>query len=660
MPRGLKPLGIGDLIVIRKKLVRYEAGEIAHIENVMGKEHRIRNHRRFHQVETTLIEEIEREEENRRDLESTERFELENEIKQEVKKQEKFSAGLEVSGGFGPVQLSAYAKYDRSESVEESEKSAQKYAKEITEKAMERVKERKREERKSIELLETEETNEHKFENDTSEHITGVYRWVDKYYLVKPVNYGKRLFYEVVIPEPAALFLFARTWNLENKQLPKKPSQPTVPTFTIPGLDTIFWYDGEKIRTGEPGPLRPHQIHDGNYSFLISEYGAEGVSPPPAEKTIVSHSISKEFDPTSDWVLEGEQIPIPEGYEAISCQYKILIKSWRVHSTVGSPSPLFMAHPYDAGWPGYGRIHIGQNTILQWNGLLGPPWGDYPYTIDLHHERGVVPLSGTGDRVGTLAMNFEVECQRTEEAMAEWQLATYRAIMKAYKKQLLEYEDRVTAAKVSSGVQISGDNPERNLLTIKEELKRSFLALWMGADIDLLPGLRDGRVESNPPTPPEIIEANVLANSDKISFAEEAFDWDNMSFRLLPYFYGRKNKWFELSNYTDTDPLFENFLKSGSALVRVPVVPEYTHAVLYYQLTEDIWSRFAGEIPALSDVSSAPEVELYNSFLAEVDPKEEDTDIHRVVDINEDDPDTFEIKVPTSLVWLQPGGDLNP
>ncbi|TBW55758.1 hypothetical protein EZI54_11355 [Marinobacter halodurans] len=650
----LKPFGIGDLIVLKKRLERYQPGEIAHIENVMGKEHRKRNHRQLHQIETRRLEETEVEEESRHDLETTERFELENEIKQEVKTQEKFSAGLEVSGGFGPVQVSAYAKYDRDTSETESERAAQKYSKEITEKAMERIKERARTEREDIERIETEEINEHKFENDSPDHVVGVYRWVDKYYRVKPVNYGKRLFYEVVIPEPARMFLFARTWSLENRAIPEKPAEPRVPTFEIGGVE--FWFDGSRLRTGDPGPLRPNQVLEANYGYLASMVGADGVKPPPAETVVVSYSLAKELDPSIDWILDGEAIPLPDDYEAVTGEYTAVIKAWKNHDFPAG------ATPYDAGWPAFCRIQIGQRAILQWreHAILGPPWEDRNFTLDLNRERGSLPISGTGNRVGTFALNINVICERTDEVYARWQMETYSAIMAAHRRRVMDYEDRLAASQVRGGVEIQGENPAKNLLTIKTELKRQFLDLWMNGDLELPVAVTDGDPSHTPPSLPDMIERNVLDNGEIIGFAEEAFDWDNLSFRLLPYFHGRKEKWIELSSYTDPDPVFENFLKAGAALVRLPVVPEYTHAVLYYQLTGRIWSRDAGEVPALRDVSAASEVELYNAYLQDVDPEVEETDVHREVEIRDDDPDTFVIKVPTSLVWLQQTEDLNP
>lgn len=49
--------GVSDLFVVRSEWIRYEAGEIAHIENVMAKETKERKHLRIDENETTVTAE---------------------------------------------------------------------------------------------------------------------------------------------------------------------------------------------------------------------------------------------------------------------------------------------------------------------------------------------------------------------------------------------------------------------------------------------------------------------------------------------------------------------------------------------------------------------------------------------------------------------------
>ena len=110
MKPNIKPIGIGDLKLVKQKLLRYEAGEIAHIENVMATETRSREHRRLRRTEETLTLEEERTEENSRDLQSTERFELQQETEKTIKTDTKFEIGAELTVNYGPVKAFGFYK----------------------------------------------------------------------------------------------------------------------------------------------------------------------------------------------------------------------------------------------------------------------------------------------------------------------------------------------------------------------------------------------------------------------------------------------------------------------------------------------------------------------------------------------------------------------
>lgn len=644
----LKPFGIGDLIVMKRRLLGYVPGEIAHIENVMAMEERGRYHRQLHRLEQFVETEVQQERESKRDLETTERFELENEIKEDVKTQHKLAVGAEVSGGFGPVQISAYARYDFTESRDNSQRTAQKYAKEVTERAMERILDKTRELRRSLEISETEEKNEHKFKNETTESIAGVYRWVDKRYLIKPLNYGKRLFFDVVIPEPATQYIFNRLWNVENGTLPEKPEEPAILRFLY----------GVPYGRFESTPLTPGDLDATNYQGFVATYGVEGVKPPPAERKTVALSIGKELNGSGDFVLEGVDVKLPDGYEATWGSFSILMKSWRSHTPNEAAGYIAITTYPGGNTVPYAKLQLGRSAVLTWRGVQAFEFlGDTPQLIELNRETGILPISGAGNYVGALAMNIEVECERSAELFAQWQLSTFQSIWTAYRRQLQAYEEKIAAMRISKGVQISGDNPERNLIAIKDELKRSFLQLWMRDRYRVLPGWNLGDRSASPPAMPQINWTAADANDELLQFVEEAFDWDNMAFQFMPYYGAHPSRWLELSGYSDPDPVFENFIKAGAAIVRIPADPKFTHAILYYQLTGLIWSRFAGDVPALSTLSG-PEAALYNQYLSEVDPEDEDTDIFDTDQITEEDPEVFEVKVPTQLVWLQPGSDL--
>jgi hypothetical protein len=604
----IAPIGIGDLKVTKQQLLRYKPSELAHIENVLARERRGREHRRLRQVEEITVLEQEREEESRRDLQSTERFEIETESQRTIKSETSFEAGLELSAGFGPVSLGVYAKFATNESKEESDTNSTKYAKEVVEKTVSRLLERVREERRTRTLEEVEETNTHGFRNDSAQHVTGVYRWVDKLYRQKVVNYGKRLMYQFSVPEPAAFYLFAQRYNYESKVLPMKPARPTIPGTTL--------------------PLTPDAITRYNYRSLVASSGASGVEAPPPETIVVSKPIAREIPAAATgpqfFAFVNEDITVPKGYRATMCS-----AGWRYGFIQGQPTAF--------------DLFVGTNLITT------------TLTGTLNNEMGKIGVSAQGFSLRSLAISIDVQCTLADEWRHQWQLATYQAIMNAYRQQLLDYEERVAATQIQQGVAIGGNNPLLNRETEKEELKRACLTLWAGSAIDLPDGVIDLATQTDPDNPPEILRANAVANMPVIDFFERAFDWRNMTYTLHPYFWGRESTWLDRSALKSTDPLLERFLKAGAATVTVPVQPSFTEAVLWYQLTGDIWT--GGPVPELTSTGE-PDAVLYNSYLTEVEDETDVVDIDVEVQIAKDDPDAWEVRLPTTLVWLQPGSEL--
>lgn len=56
-------------------------------------------------------------------------------------------------------------------------------------------------------------------------------------------------------------------------------------------------------------------------------------------------------------------------------------------------------------------------------------------------------------------------------------------------------------------------------------------------------------------------------------FFQGAFEWDNMTYELFPYFWGQRDRWPEMLMVSHEDPKHEEFLRSGFARVLVPVTP---------------------------------------------------------------------------------------
>jgi hypothetical protein len=298
----VKPVGIGDLLVVRQFLKAYEARELAHVENILKGEYKQRMHRRSHTTEETLATQTEFKHEEERDQQTTERFELKTESSQVQKEDESLKIGVSVSGKYGPtVEFKAYTDYALSSSKEEAVKIATNYSKDITTRASSKIFERRSEERilKTIEVFE--ETNTHGINNkEGSEHVIGQYQWIDKIYEAQVYNYGIRMLFDIMLPEPAAFLLHALSKGK---------------TAAI---------DFEKPK---PFSINPSEITEWNYGSYVKEYEVIGVTSPPQPYIYVSKSVEGKGKET-EGATKILEIPLGDGYEAIAYQWYSFDNEW--------------------------------------------------------------------------------------------------------------------------------------------------------------------------------------------------------------------------------------------------------------------------------------------------------------------------------------------
>jgi hypothetical protein len=140
VPEGrIRNKGVADLMVVEQKLLRYVPGEVAHIENVMQSESRGRNHRRLTRTEEETVTVTDRTEESLRDLQSTERFEMQRETQKTVELDASAKTGVTVTSGFGPVEMTAYADFAFQFSQSEANHTSTSYAKDVTERSVARI-----------------------------------------------------------------------------------------------------------------------------------------------------------------------------------------------------------------------------------------------------------------------------------------------------------------------------------------------------------------------------------------------------------------------------------------------------------------------------------------------------------------------------------------
>lgn len=622
------PIGTGDLKVVKMKLLGYEPTDIADIQHVMGFEKRERTHRRLRRFEETFTEEFEREEEKLRELEKNERFQIEQQTQEVVRSETKFEAGAEISAGFGPVQIGAYARFSTSQSKEETDTYSTNYAKDVMERSLDRIIERVRSERITKTLEESEETNKHGFDNTEAENISGIYWWLNKSYRAKVVNYGKRLWYEFIIPQPASFFILAQRDHLENHVMPEEPETPKHPA-------------------NSDEDLKPKDIDRTNYLDLVQQYGVDGIKPPPKETVRLVKTISRDTEPERNFAIVDNDLEIPDGYVVDDLLPRI------IDILLSSDSYKITAFA--------GRKWVNTKTNGVW-----ADGGSEPIGVS-----GRVPIAILGHGIAAFTAVTEVICKLTDEGFQAWQLDVYRAIMNAYLKEKQNFEEKVAAAQIEQSVKIAGKNPLINRQLIIDELIRGCITLWTGFNFDGVPMISQNEGANPPANFPRINIDNTLELIPEISFIHQAFDWFNLTFEFYPYFWARKKDWLDIYSLEDKDPLFTDFLRAGAARVLVPVHLEATQAVLYYQATGNL--QLDGDIPMFEppdindtlitntfDGEPETELELYNAYMEELRGQDLSDNIDKDIEILADDPDTWVIEEPTSLLWLQADGSELP
>jgi hypothetical protein len=562
---AVRAIGWGDLIVARERLVGYEAREIAHIENVMPGEEKTRKHelkQSTEQVsETTTVTEQTR----AKDLQTTDRHELQTQVNKVIDEKFALKAGVNLSGRYGMVTVntSLDTSFDRSKS--ESQSATSQVAQEIVSKTVDKTFESVRELRRTTITEAIREFNLHSLKNlavsgSTPQAISGLYCWVEKIHEVALRQYGTRLMVEFHIPEP--------------------------------GISLFSQAQASRIAVPKPAQLAigPLDIDPTNYLCIAKSYGAVGVEAPPAQFIEVGYTWRSEPDKdatvgkTNDTV--SAMIAIPDGYQPVSGHASLT----SVPSSGVSTNRIYL---YTA---------IGGREVIESHGYAR----DADWMIEQAAEwpNGVpVSMMAHGHWHRTLTLHVTLRCERTPEATTSWQLRTWEKVVDAHERLQQQYDRAVleAAAQTAALYEISGASE-----TVNREVERNELKKWAikTMRVDSFDGpLFDAvvRVGDQPEIDPVVSDRQ----EPVVSFFEEAFEWREMNYFLYPYFWGRRSAWNARLATSGTDYAHTAFLQAGAARVIVPVTPGYEERVLHYldsdpadPEVERIASPAPGEIPA--------------------------------------------------------------
>jgi hypothetical protein len=665
--------GFADLFVVRDEWNRYEAGEIAHIENVLPFELKKRALSTLAETEVTTVDETETTTAEEHDSQTTDRMELKQHAQTETDLGVHVAAQVEVEASYGPMHITATAGGSFDYSQKNAEEHAYQQSHEMVTRAVTRVEQRVRTSRTTRSLQRTTEDNKHAIDNQTAQRVVGIYRWVDKVQRLQLFRYPHRLLLEFEIPEPAAYLSWRRAQPRGDFFTPEPVALIRRRSDFTPLLDA-----NNRVQALQPG-----DINETSFQWWVAQYNVMGVTPPPPDRVLLSTRLElKEAVPAGaaggggggggnqdsltpsitdkslfDLLSPGggtasEPVTVPQGYRVTSWSasgyaaddrvvfdtqgYAVVRPS--IDVTVGSvTAPLTRSSWVQTDNAALIRSNqLGQgNNTTPFPALSGYRFSgsssllNYPAAQPI---TGIVQIMAHAVMVKECALQVTLTCGRMDAAFFRWQQQTYEQISAAYWALKRQRADEQAAQSTGEGVVIKGDSPARNKEVVIEELKRGVIEMLTG---DNFRG-RDALQTVPPGTAPKVNLDAAIATSEEIQFIEQAFEWENLTYVLYPYFWGKYERWPELADVTGADPEFSRFLRSGSARIVVPARPKFENQVCAYVDFGLLWG--GGPIPTVNDPD-------YLSIAAEIMAQQTPPD-------DGEKRRSWEVRLPTTLVWL--------
>lgn len=560
---GVRRLGIADYLKVEQSTHAYVPGEVAHIENIMAREYREKSTRRLSRSENTITSSSETEREQLTDTTTATRFEMQTEIAKMMS--ETTDVATYANGKKWGIEMGASFANNRSK--EESSRAATTQAQDITARALDRLVSKVKEERISKVIEEFEENNMHGFDNrQGDQHVVGVYRWVDKIMKNQIFNYGKRMMFEFMIPQPSKIHRLAMV-NMNPTEVIEKPIDPRKAKDWHFDLNAFVTATGnEKITQ-----FNALKYWAGVYNVELPNYTDE-IYIGKAFSFTTSETDKKEFE---EVFAKDDFIEIPEGY---------ITKKAR--ASISFPP----GDPYNKI-----SVSVGNRVFYRPNFNVAPE-NDRPITdvdqiqLNISPFTGSIPISISQMGLHTGNVNIEVKCELTEYGRR----LLFNKIIEAYEEALATYEQKVNdAGEVATNIKETNANFYRQIEA--DVLRHNCMAYLvdpekLGSQLYNGTGLFDFSVKQ---------DKGMDEYAALTKFMEQAFEWDIMSYNFYPYYWGNKNEWGELYQSESIDPLFRSFLQSGMARVVVTVKPGFEDAVQFYMSTGRIWS--GGEVPVIGD-----------------------------------------------------------
>jgi hypothetical protein len=660
---AIKPPVVGDLLLVEQTLTGFGLGDLADIESVLRGERRERTIRTLARTSQTTTTETSSSTEQTSSLTTDERFALSSQAQQTASQSVGVQTGVSVSGKFGPVQVGASvnASFDTSKSTSSS--TSQDFAKTVTEEATKRVQSSIKQSSSLTVLTESQNTSLRGFNNEKgTTNLNGLYRWVDKTYTARLLNYGRRLMLLFNPPEPGAFFRALLAQG--EAELGADLEEPVPPS----GVSVS---NGAPIREGShlPGFDSYKDIMETNYARFAALYDVQ-VSPPPPVTIAGAKAIAV---PTA---MEAAKVE-SHSAERNELSYAAVDSSLSIDPNYQITKLGVFVPFHDEGRSYAETLKLGEgndvNKILvivggrsfhfnvtgQGNNKAPKIQTNFDEMQDVTDSDTIantmqspLPISIVADFEGLLTLNILYTAERRPAAFDAWKSQVYADIVQCYAAKKQAYDQSLAAVQTKQAAAV-----EAKTSALRDDQYRSIEATELKRGcIDLLTqGTAIGAAsivlgtDGTPTTIYRAADASALANwrsplknGAVAEFFEQGADWPQMTYTFYPYYWTDTAHWKDLARASSADPLFEQFLRAGSASVLVPVQPGFERSIIFFLKTGLIWG--GGYLPLFNNQDM---LDVYA-----------DVELSTQIDPAEQIGEPWDIRLPTSLVMLQDDGTL--
>lgn len=481
-----------------------------------------------------------------------EKSELAEASESQSKHSQQLGLSASLTGSYGFVTFATSAKFDLSQSDEESKKASRKDVKDVTAKAATRVRKERKVTIQTSSVTGSEETTTRILENpsDTDSMRIDYFSMMRKWQ-VRLFEYGLRLTYDIAIPEPGA------TLRELHAQLAEMDLS----------LSTPFAFGVQVADVTRAG-----------YVQLADTYGVS-VPAPPDEQIFEriggqAQGLGKLGD-DEGWHFFELDVNVPPGYE---------IKSVWLDAMIGNVDNDPVARNFIVF--GYGQPPgLGTNGKAAFVEDLSGAGGF------LENRTGSQKVVYFLQNVDAAAVTFALTYEPTEAAMAQWQLAAWQTLHDAARDAY--YASLQALAQKRDALKAEIENVDTLTLRREEldEIMKGILRWLLGPAFDFMPA-DVVKLFSSDPTVRKYGESftgnelgldasgwtTMFVYEEMVKFIQQAIEWENMLYFLYPYFWDVPAAWDFVRTLQHPDATRQQFLRAGSARVVLTIRPGYEQA----------------------------------------------------------------------------------